>query len=93
MASFMIDADIPAGCVNGLEDIMDDPHLRAIGFFRDYDHPTEGPIIVPDTAYRFDGKSLPLRRHQPNLGEHNREVLSEVGFTNAEIDRISKASS
>jgi len=83
-------ADIPAGRVNDFEDLFADPHLRAIDFFRSYDHPSEGPLLAPDTAYRIDGKPLPVRRPQPRLGEHNREILAEAGFTQAEIDTIIK---
>jgi crotonobetainyl-CoA:carnitine CoA-transferase CaiB-like acyl-CoA transferase len=81
-------AEIPAGPVNRLEDLRSDRHLNATGFFRSFDHPSEGPLELPDTAYRFDRKPLPVHRHQPNLGEHNREVLQEAGLTNEEIDAL-----
>ncbi len=41
---------------------------------------------IPDTPYRFNCRSLPVRRSRPRLGEHNREVLAEIGVTGAEID-------
>ncbi len=81
-------ADIPAGPVNRLQDLRDDEHLKAIGFFQTFEHPTEGKIEILDTPYRFDRKCLPLQRHQPQLGEHSREVLTEAGFSTAEIDAI-----
>ena len=37
-------ADIPAMPVRTLEELLDDPHLRATGFFTEREHPTEGPI-------------------------------------------------
>ena len=80
------DADIPAGPINSLEDLRHDPHLNAIGFFRPFEHPTEGAIEIPDTPYRFDGESLPVRRGQPRLGEHGREVLAEIGMSEADIE-------
>ena len=78
-------ADIPVGQVNNLEDLKNDLHLNEIGFFRLYEHPTEGTIEIPDTAYRFDRESLPVRRHQPQLGEHGHEVLAELGMDEEEI--------
>ena len=78
-------ADIPVGQVNNLEDLKNDLHLNEIGFFRLYEHPTEGTIEIPDTAYRFDRESLPVRRHQPQLGEHGHEVLAELGMDEQEI--------
>ncbi|MDH3658765.1 MAG: CoA transferase [Alphaproteobacteria bacterium] len=78
-------AEIPAGPVNRLEDLRDDRHLRATGFFRPFAHPSEGDLEIPDTAFRFDREELPLRRPQPRLGEHGREVLEEVGLSADEI--------
>ncbi len=82
------EADIPAGPVNSFADLKADPHLEAIGFFRPYEHPSEGPMEVPDTGLRFDRKSLPVRLPHPRLGEHGREILREAGYTEAEIDEI-----
>lgn len=80
------EADIPGGRVNSLEDVRQDPHLEHVGFFRDFDHPTEGSMTIPDTPYLFGGQSLPLRRGQPRLGEHGREVLMELDMSASEID-------
>ena len=47
------DARLPAMAVRDLADVIDDPHLRASGFFRPVDHPTEGPIfeMAPPVAF------------------------------------------
>jgi len=84
----MAKADVPAGRVNGFEDLFTDPHLNAVGFFRDYDHPSEGRIKSPETPYRIDGRSLPIRKPHPRLGEHSREALAEAGFSEDEIAAI-----
>ncbi len=81
-------ADVPAGPVNQLEDLRNDEHLNAINFFKAFEHPTEGKIEVLDSPYRFDRKSLPLHRHQPQLGEHSREILAEAGLSDEEIEAI-----
>lgn len=82
------EAEIPAGPVNRMEDLRDDPHLREIGFFRPYEHPTEGPLELPDAPWLFDGESLPVRHGQPRLGEHGRTLLTELGYSEREIDGI-----
>ena len=80
--------EIPHGVVNRLEDLKYDPHLKEVNFFRPYKHPSEGDLEVPDSAFRLDRKSLPVRRHQPKLGEHSKDILREVGFKETEIDKI-----
>ena len=42
--SFFERHDIPAERVNSLEDVLEDPHLAAIGFFQEVDHDTEGRL-------------------------------------------------
>jgi crotonobetainyl-CoA:carnitine CoA-transferase CaiB-like acyl-CoA transferase len=81
-------AEIPFGVVNRLEDLKDDPQLKSLDFFREYNHPTEGKLEIPDSAFRYNRHSLPVRRHQPKLGEQSKEILKEAGFNNDEISKI-----
>ena len=87
------EADIPAGPANSLDDLFEDPHLRAIGFFREHEHPSEGSLIIPDTPYRLNGESLPLRQPVPRLGQHTHDVLAELGYTDLEINAVIEANS
>ena len=77
--------EIPYMRVNALEDLPEDPHLKATGFFRRTEHPTEGPIIQPDFPIRFSESPHGLRIHAPRLGQHTEEVLGEAGLASAEI--------
>jgi crotonobetainyl-CoA:carnitine CoA-transferase CaiB-like acyl-CoA transferase len=63
--------DIPACRVNSVEDLFDNPHLRAVGFFREMEHPTEGPLTVARPALNFSRTPLEIRFLAPRLGEHN----------------------
>jgi crotonobetainyl-CoA:carnitine CoA-transferase CaiB-like acyl-CoA transferase len=72
--------EIPAGPARTLEEVRTDPHLEAVGFFRPFEHDSEGPMETPDTPYRFDRQPLPLRRGQPRLGADTAEVLREYGL-------------
>ena len=83
-------AEIPYGVVNRLEDLKEDPQLKMLGFFREYNHPSEGKLEIPDSAFRYNRKSLPVRRHQPKLGEQSEEILKEAGFNSEEIFKILK---
>jgi crotonobetainyl-CoA:carnitine CoA-transferase CaiB-like acyl-CoA transferase len=81
-------AGVPAMALSRLEDLLEDPHLRAIGFWSLEEHPTEGRLRVPAPATRFSATPAALRRLAPRLGEHTREVLGESGFAAGEIDAL-----
>ena len=84
-------ADIPVQRMNSLEDILHDPHLNAIGYFREIEHPTEGKLRSMKVPSEWSGTPPEFRRHAPRLGEHTREVLREAGYTDAQIDDLAKA--
>lgn len=69
-------AQIPAQAVRDLGDLMDDPHLDAVGFFRREHHPTEGPYFQCRTGMRFSSIEEATSRHPPAIGEHTEEVAS-----------------
>ena len=78
-------ADIPVMPLRDLKSVLDDPHLKAIGFFEMVNHPTEGRIrsmAVPSTWSKSQPRAT---RHAPRLGEHSIEVLREMDFSEQEI--------
>jgi crotonobetainyl-CoA:carnitine CoA-transferase CaiB-like acyl-CoA transferase len=70
-------ADIPAFPVNAIEDLFEDPHLKAVEMFETVEHPTEGRLINSRFPVRFSASPASVRRLAPNLGEHNAEVLGQ----------------
>jgi crotonobetainyl-CoA:carnitine CoA-transferase CaiB-like acyl-CoA transferase len=82
------DLEIPAARISSLDDLMHDPHLTQIAFFKQVRHPTEGEIVVPDPAVRFSDRPTAVERLQPKLGEHGREILGEAGLSDREIEDL-----
>ncbi|MCZ6524739.1 MAG: CoA transferase [Alphaproteobacteria bacterium] len=79
------EAQIPAMAVTDPDDLPDDPHLKATGFFEIVEHPSEGALRNMAFPIRLSRSPGELRRLAPRLGEHGREVLGEAGFGEAEI--------
>ena len=72
--------EVPAMAVNDIGGLIDDPHLQAVGLFRERAHPTEGAYLEVRQPVRFGGCELPELRHAPGLGEHSDELLRELGL-------------
>ncbi|HEX7775560.1 MAG TPA: CaiB/BaiF CoA-transferase family protein [Parvibaculum sp.] len=76
----LVPLSIPAVKMNRLDDLQDDPHLKAVDFFQRYEHPHAGPYFALRPPVRFGGTPANIRRHPPRLGEQTREVLAEIGL-------------
>jgi crotonobetainyl-CoA:carnitine CoA-transferase CaiB-like acyl-CoA transferase len=73
-------ADIPAKQVNTLEHLVDDPQLRAVHFFQERVHPTEGLYREVRPAVKYGARQHSVIGFAPLLGEHNAELDAELGF-------------
>jgi len=69
-------AQIPAQPVRDINDIMDDPHLSATGFFERRTHPTEGDYYTMKTPFHFGDYSPATLDHPPKIGEHSEEIVA-----------------
>jgi crotonobetainyl-CoA:carnitine CoA-transferase CaiB-like acyl-CoA transferase len=83
--------DVPAARYNSIDDLLTDPHLDDVGFFRTEEHPSEGRIRRTKLANTFSGGAREDETHAPRTGEHTREVLAEAGYGDAEIDALQAA--
>ena len=70
--------EIPASKMNRLEDLQDDEHLKATGFFETLTDPAMGTLTFPGVPVQIDGRRPPVRM-APRLGQHTDEVLASIG--------------
>lgn len=81
------DHSIPASPVLDIADLFDDEHLQAVDLMPVVEHPRAGPYHTIRHPVGYDTMSTEIRRHAPIPGEHTREVLRDLGWTD---DRISE---
>ena len=81
-------ADVPAGPVHDFDSLLEDAHLKEIGFFRRVDHPLEGRMIELANPNKFSAGLRAEHRPAPMLGGDSAEILSELGYGQAEIDEL-----
>ena len=83
------DAGVPSGPVLRGPDLLKDPHYEDRGTFVTVDHSQVGPKQYPGIPWRMSATPGQVRWPSPTLGQHNREVYSELlGLTGIEIDQL-----
>jgi formyl-CoA transferase len=74
---------VPAGPLNTIAEAWDDPQIKARGLLAE-----AGGRKFPRTPIKLHDTPVALTRGPAEVGEHTREVLSEAGFTAAEIEAL-----
>jgi len=82
--------DIPCGPILSMEELAAEPSLRATGTVVEVDHPKRGKYLTVGNPIKMSDSPTEVKR-SPLLGEHNDEVLKELGLNAAEIEALHKA--
>jgi crotonobetainyl-CoA:carnitine CoA-transferase CaiB-like acyl-CoA transferase len=82
-------AGVPAGPINTLDQVYQDPHVQAREMRRELPHPTAGVAPIAASPLKFSESPVQYHRPAPLLGEHTQQVLSErLGLNEAEIQAL-----
>jgi crotonobetainyl-CoA:carnitine CoA-transferase CaiB-like acyl-CoA transferase len=84
-------AGIPCAPLNTTEDLTRDPQLTERGFFIEIDHPAAGRLTYPGAPFRLPESPFKIRRPAPMLGQHNAELLGELGYDANDLAALSAA--
>ena len=76
----LLAAGIPAGRMNSIPEAFENEHAQYRQMRLDIDHPVEGKVPNIGFPVKLMGTPQEVRRHPPLLGEHNDEVLTELGL-------------
>ncbi len=76
-------ANVASGPVHRIDDVFDDPQVVATDMVVG-----EGRNRRLGHALKFSDDPMSVRSGSPGLGEHSREVLTELGWSDAEIDQL-----
>jgi len=81
-------AGVPVGPVHSIGEALSHPQTLARGMVVELDHPRAGHTRALGCPVHFSETPISIDRPAPLLGEHTREVLREVGYSDGEIDAL-----
>ncbi len=84
--------NVPASPVNSSRDVLGDDALAAREYWQRVSHPVIGEMAIARPPFRIDDWSRPDLGRAPLLGEHTRQIASELlAMDDAAIDRLIEA--
>jgi crotonobetainyl-CoA:carnitine CoA-transferase CaiB-like acyl-CoA transferase len=83
------EAGLPAGPINDIGQVFDDPQVRHREMAVEVEHPTAGRVRLPGIPVKFAGTPARVQGPPPTLGQHTDEVLRDVlGLSPAAIAEL-----
>jgi crotonobetainyl-CoA:carnitine CoA-transferase CaiB-like acyl-CoA transferase len=80
------EAGVPCAPALKRGEVIDFPQVKASDSLVEYHHHAAGPLRQTRPPGRFEKTPAEIRHGAPLLGEHNQEVLTEIGLSQAESD-------
>ena len=83
-------AAVPCAPVQRIDEVLADPQTQARGMIVEQDHPVLGRVQLPNLPFRFSDCDTSPRSPAPLLGQHNRGIATDLGYTPAEIEAMER---
>lgn len=81
-------ADVPCAPILRRSEIVENEQVVARGIIVELDQPGVGRIRQPKPAAQFAVNQSAIKGPAPRIGEHSRVVLCELGYSDAEIEKM-----
>jgi CoA:oxalate CoA-transferase len=79
---------LPVGPINTVGEVLEDPHIHAREMVQELTHPEYGPLRYVGIPVKLSETPGELQGPPPRFGEHNRELLQELGYDERAVDAL-----
>ncbi len=77
--------------VSNGKDLLENPQLQHTEFWKTQHHETlDGEVTYPGAPYVFGNFEWRLGNNAPTLGQHTADIMSEIGYSESDIDTLAK---
>lgn len=83
-------ADVPVGKIYSVRDMMSDPQFLARNMFEQHVFADGTPVKLPAISPKLSETPGHTNWLGPKLGQHNREVLQQLGYSESEIAQLER---
>ncbi len=73
-------AGVPCGPINRVDDVVNDPQVQARNMIAELSHPNVPALRIPNSPLKLAETPPDIKRPPPLLGQHNDEILAEMGY-------------
>src|SRR6202163_2191397 len=81
-------ADVPCAPILRRSEIIGNEQVVARGIIAEFEQPTVGRVRQPKPAARFEVNEAVIGGPAPRVGQHSKDVLRELGYSDADIERM-----
>ena len=85
-------AEVTATPVYDIDQFLDDPHVQARGVIVEAPDAEAGSVLMHNIIPRLSDTPGKLRLPAPDLGQHTREILTGLGYTEEQLAALVQAS-
>jgi len=82
--------DVPASPLYNMKEVLEDPQVLHLGITEEVEHPRTGKWKLIRGPVRYEGLSVDESSPPPLPGEDTDAILAELGYSMADIERLSK---